>query len=115
MYPSSRTVCCVVWMGCKDGAAGCQLHAPVVLKAQQEPHIAWFLTSVTASWSRQSTWSGVWVMLPWLNGVPARAVSPCTPLPTDVYHVCNEGDSQHVDKHVDSWAKRTSKIACEHS
>ena len=46
--------------------------APVVLKAQQEPHIAWFLTSVTASCARQSTWSGVWVMLPWLKGVPAQ-------------------------------------------
>ena len=57
-----------------------------MLKAQQEPHIAWFLTSVTASCARQSTWSGVWVMLPWLKGVPARQQGLGVSHPLDVQH-----------------------------
>lgn len=48
--------------------------------------MAWFLTSVTASWARQSTWSGVWVMLPWLKGVPAQKQGLGISHPLNVQH-----------------------------
>ena len=58
--------------------------------------MAWFLTSVTASWARQSTWSGVWVMLPWLKGVPAQKQG---------FGVSHSLNVQHASK--ESWTKMT--------